>query len=531
MTNGFYKTHAARIFLCLWLIVWLCGSISAGITDKDFFTYAELETLYAQENLSPDLREKLDYLLTTPIVDNSFPNDQPPRFLQSPKLGEFLRVAEWNIERGLGFEAIAAIFEGGEFFAKMLDARGLSADSKERAEIMEEARKLRETDVIVLNEVDFGMKRTDYRRVAAELAARLKMNYAFGVNFVELSPVELSRNLKGETEQEKELTELIRVDPNRYKGLQGIAILSRFPLENVRLIPFKTKPYDWYRSEKNGASLLEKGKQQIADKIFLEKTLREVRRGGRAMLLADIVDAKFPSGRVTIAATHLENRTKSKNRVKQIEELLAVIKPINNPVVVAGDMNTSSADLTPTSLKRELAKRYGSPGFWIKQGVSWMLGFGLVESTVLDGLTFWRTQADPTVRNIPILMPNSEHKFFSTLKKFRFADGGAFDFRGDKEHSVNDKKRTLANSNERGTKGFVTTFQVTRPIKFIGKYKLDWIFVKPAALKNPVARRGSFRFAPHFGQTLTEVNEITEDRVSDHRPIIVDLPLNEPLIK
>jgi hypothetical protein len=147
---------------------------------------------------------------------------------------------------------------------------------------------------------------------------------------------------------------------------------------------------------------------------------------------------------------------------------------------------------------------------------------------VLDGLTFWRKQSDPTVRHIPFLMPNSERKFFSTLEDFRFADGGAFDFRGDEERSYNKKNKTLANSNERGGKGFVNTYQVNRPIKFIGKYKLDWIFVKPADLKKPTDRNGSYRFAPHFGRTFAEVNEVVEDRISDHRPMIVDLPLAEP---
>jgi hypothetical protein len=109
-----------------------------------------------------------------------------------------------------------------------------------------------------------------------------------------------------------------------------------------------------------------------------------------------------------------------------------------------------------------------------------MLGFGLIEDTVIDGLTFWRTQSDPTVRHVPLLMPNSERAFFSALETFRFNDGGAFDFRGDGQRSYNNKHKTLANSNERGGKGFVNTYQVTRPIKFVGKYKLDWIFVKPA---------------------------------------------------
>jgi endonuclease/exonuclease/phosphatase family metal-dependent hydrolase len=49
---------------------------------------------------------------------------------------------------------------------------------------------------------------------------------------------------------------------------------------------------------------------------------------------------RFPNGRVTIAATHLENRTKSINRLKQLEELLDTVKDIRHPVILAGDMNT-----------------------------------------------------------------------------------------------------------------------------------------------------------------------------------------------
>jgi hypothetical protein len=37
------------------------------------------------------------------------------------------------------------------------------------------------------------MRRTDYHDIAAELAARLGMNYTFGVRFVELSAVWLSQ--------------------------------------------------------------------------------------------------------------------------------------------------------------------------------------------------------------------------------------------------------------------------------------------------------------------------------------------------
>ncbi|HZH33770.1 MAG TPA: hypothetical protein VEX64_02960, partial [Pyrinomonadaceae bacterium] len=171
---------------------------------------------------------------------------------------------------------------------------------------------------------------------------------------------------------------------------------------------------------------------------------------------------------------------------------------------------------------------FGSKEFWMKKGISYAIGLGYIEDLLLTGLTFGRKQSNPTVRHIPFFLPNAERKFFTTIKDFRFDDGGAFDFRGNPERSAGNKSNMLANSNERGNKGFITTYQVNRPVLFIGKYKLDWLFVKPAKLSNPTNSSESFRFAPHFGRTLTAVNEMIEDRISDHRPMIVDLPLEEP---
>ncbi len=493
-------------------------------------SYEELTTLYDKKELPEPLENKLNRLLTTPFVDNSYASNKSIKLETSPELGEHLRVALWNIERGLEYEAIEAAFSDMEKFITLLDETKFPKGSKKRSNILEQVEALQKADVIILNEVDWGMKRSDYRNVTADLAKSLKMNYAFGVQFVELSAVNLSREKKSEKAEENEALEIIRVKPERYKGLHGVAILSRFPLENVRLVPFEHQPYNWYESEKDGPSILEQGKRKITEEVFLEKTLREVRRGGRTTLYADIVDERFPEGRVTIVGTHLENRTKSKGRVKQLEEILGDIKDIKNPVILAGDMNTSGKDLRPTSIQRELAKRFGSTKFWLKKGISYALGFGLVEDIFIGGITFGRTQGDPTVRHIPFFSPNPARKFFNRLEDFRFSDGNSFDFRGDKLRSSNGRDSDFANSNQRAEKGFETTYQVKRPIGFIGKYKLDWFFVKPYKLNEPDEDDEPYRFAPHFGRTLQDVNEAIEDRLSDHRPLLIDLPLQEPRI-
>jgi hypothetical protein len=224
-------------------------------------------------------------------------------------------------------------------------------------------------------------------------------------------------------------------------------------------------------------------------------------------------------------ATHLESKTKPTNRVKQLEELLATIKDIKNPVVVAGDMNTSTRDATPTSIQREIKKRFGSKKFWIEQGVKFLTGLSWPRALMLGGLNEYRKQADPTVRSIQFVATNPEAKFFETLKNFRFGDGGSFDFRGEAGRSIGARTSPLANSNQRGAKGFITTFEVARTIGFVGKFKLDWIFVKPPALKSPYDENKPYDFAPHFGRTLKELNHSIEDRISDHDPLIVDLLL------
>ena len=98
------------------------------------------------------------------------------------------------------------------------------------------------------------------------------------------------------------------------------------------------------------------------------------------------------------------------------------------------------------------------------------------------------------------------------------------DFRGDAALSVLGRSGTLGNSNERGNKGFMTTFALPRTLGIVGKYRLDWIFVK-AYLNDDPASPDSYRFSPHFARTMNEANEVFADFLSDHAAISVDLPI------
>lgn len=502
----------------------------ARLTEPEVFNYEELITLYKQKTPPEALRGKLNRLLTTPFVSNeASARGVRPVLPETAQLGKILRITQWNIERGLEYAAVERALTDPIGFSELLDSEKYPQGSKDLELIMEQVTQLTESDVIVLNEVDWGMKRTGYRNVVADLAAALKMNFAYGVQFVEVDPIALGiERFEGlPVEDQSELVKETRVDPDRYRGLNGTAILSRFPLENVRLRPFEHQAYDWYSQELTSVHPLEKGKRKAAKLVFQEIVRREVRRGGRMMLLAEIADPGIPGGRATIVATHLEDRTKPEGRRKQLQELLSQIKDISNPVILAGDMNTSTQDSTPTSLAREVKKRLGSKSFWLMQGIKFLAGLKFPD-LVLGGLNVYRKQADPTVRSVPLVAPNAEARFFEELKKFRFLDGSAFDFRGGPGRSVDGNAGSLSNSNQRGGKGFITTYEMTRTIAFVGKFKLDWIFVKPPGLTEPNAKQQSHRFAPHFGRTLKSLNDGFFDGISDHDPIMIDLPLEEP---
>jgi endonuclease/exonuclease/phosphatase family metal-dependent hydrolase len=440
-----------------------------------------------------------------------------------------VRVVQWNIERGIEYDAIRAALTGSNQFARLIDSSAHPRGSSNRKTILQQVALLKQADVIVLNEVDWGMKRTDYRNVAADLAAALRMNYAYGVEFVEVDPIALGTEEFEEVsaEDRAKLKAQIAVDKSRYRGLHGSAILSRFPLENVRLQPFAQQPHDWYKAERESVRPLEAGKRKAGEVVFREKVQREIRRGGRMMLTAEITDERIPGGRMTIVATHLEDKTKPDGRRKQLEELLERISAVTETVVVAGDMNTSTHDGTPLSIERALKNRLGSKSFWAKQALGILTGVRL-PTLLLTGMNTYRTQADPTVKSIPLVASNPEAEFFEKLKDFRFADGNSFDFRGERERSIGGKDDPLANSNERGDKGFITTFEVERTIAFVGKFKLDWVFVKPPSLTEPYSKDAPHKFAPHFGRTLKLLNEAPKDRISDHAPIMVDLPIAEP---
>jgi len=507
-------------------------------SEPKLISYEELVQLSVNQELPRELSERLHVLTTTPFINNeAYYDGAKPRPLEVERIGPSLRVAFWNIERGLELDYIELFLKDKDrFMARVAEERKHAKQAGKRVrnvdleKIPQDIETLKAADVWILNEVDWGVKRTQYREVVRELGETLNMNWAYGVEFLEIDPKQLGIDTFDDSEPEadrQQLLEEFKVDKDRVRALHGNAVLSRYPIHAARVVPF-TVGYDWFKEGK--IRPLEKGKRKAAILIG-EDLQRELRRGQRMTLYVDLDVPDAPGNRVTIASTHLENRTKPKVRRQQMEELLKEVQNTPNPVIVAGDLNTSGSDSTPTSIENMLYKRYGSLDFWTTKGIQWTTGVGMIYSGTKAALKLSGIQyrIDPTSANIPGLSANLERGLFAKVERFRFADSTAFDFRGVPERTVNGRSGTLGDSNERGSKGFAPSF-VTELIwgkVRVAKFKLDWVFVK-SNLDDPRDAKGSYLFAPHFARTLSDLNNCLPEPISDHSPMTVDLPFHEP---
>jgi len=214
----------------------------------------------------------------------------------------------------------------------------------------------------------------------------------------------------------------------------------------------------------------------------------------------------------------------------QMREILDEIKSIKNPVIMLGDFNAAPTDISPTSVTRTVKRTIKNPTTWFGVAVNYVSPYGLAINTTRGVTNVTKNFNDPFAKDISVIAPNPLFDMFDMIRQFRFSDGKTFDFRGDPERSRGHKDKLLANSNQRGRKGFKTSFSVRRALGIVGKFRLDWVFVK-SLLTSPEDRDGPYRLAPHFGETLEEMNTSFKEPLSDHHPSIVDLPLEEPKIK
>jgi endonuclease/exonuclease/phosphatase family metal-dependent hydrolase len=200
------------------------------------------------------------------IVENFAPN----QWLCWPRSS--VRVVDWNIDRG----------------SKLSEIIDFLSDSK--------------ADVFLLQEVDINAYRTHRLNIAQEIARKLRLNYVFGREFVELS--------QGS-----------KTSP----AYHGQATLSRWRISNCRIIRFERQSDFW------------------KPRWFKPKlqTLQE-RLGGRIALVSEIDIQRLP---VMTYNLHLESRSDDDLRLAQLNEVLqhATTHDPARLLILAGDLNLDAS--------------------------------------------------------------------------------------------------------------------------------------------------------------------------------------------
>lgn len=221
------------------------------------------------QKIRPTVERILNAIVQENFADEAAAAGENPKAVNP----DFVSAVAWNIERGNVFEGI-------------LDA-------------LKNHPRLKEKDVYLLTELDYGMARSKNRFVARELARELKLNYAFAPVYIALQ--------KGsgiEAEAEGENT----------KSIHGLAVFSRYPLKNVQAVA------------------LPNGKDKMHGK---EKRLGHLR--------ALVAEVGHPAGRFRAVTVHLDVHCSRKHRQRQMKIILDHLEKLPPlPTVIGGDFNTTT---------------------------------------------------------------------------------------------------------------------------------------------------------------------------------------------
>lgn len=162
---------------------------------------------------------------------------------------------------------------------------------------------LKQAHVIILNEMDIGMARSDQQHTTRQMAYFLGMNYAWGLEFIELTIGD-----KGDRENTPEGL------PN-FDGLHGNAILSRCAIYDA--VIYRNQVGDYFSD----------------DKKKLNTHGLEKRLGGRMIMLGRIV---VDNVTVVVGSVHKLGENGQDSYGTEITEYIGTSK-----AVIAGDQHTS----------------------------------------------------------------------------------------------------------------------------------------------------------------------------------------------
>ncbi|AFL54687.1 endonuclease/exonuclease/phosphatase family metal-dependent hydrolase [Sinorhizobium fredii] len=170
----------------------------------------------------------------------------------------------------------------------------------------ESAEHLRTTGaaLVLLSEMDNGMARTGQRHTTTEVAAALSMQYAYGVEYIEVG-------LGSDTERE-----FCKDDFNE-KGFHGNALMASVQIQRPFLLRL------W------------------GERLWFMDGSDQPRLGERIALGA-MIDTE--AGPFVAVSTHLESQTTAAHRERQVKELIDRLDAAfpGLPILIGGDLNTGN---------------------------------------------------------------------------------------------------------------------------------------------------------------------------------------------
>jgi endonuclease/exonuclease/phosphatase family metal-dependent hydrolase len=227
----------------------------------EFDSIEETEKSEVYQRIKPEVERILNTVVQEDFAQKVFEKSR------------IVRALAWNVERGNRFDGI-------------VDA-------------LKNHPQLKEKDLLLLTELDYGMARSNNRFVARDLAKELNLNYAFAPVYIALQKGSGIESL---------------VAGENTKSLHGLAMFSKYPMRNAHAVA------------------LPNGKDKMLGK--------EKRLGYLRALVADI---EHPAGVFRAVTIHLDAHSSRKHRHLQMKIVLDHLETLPVlPTIIGGDWNTTT---------------------------------------------------------------------------------------------------------------------------------------------------------------------------------------------
>lgn len=238
-----------------------------------FDSTADLERSELWEKIGPAAERVLDaVVLSEPPALAGDQSVKRNRAAAHAAGSDKIRALAWNLERGIKYEGIADTLKNDE--------------------------RLKDRDVLLLAELDYGMARSGNRFVAKDLAEELGLNWAFAPVYI---PLQKGSGVESEMPGENTAS------------IHGLAMMSPWPINEVHAVPIPN------------------GKDKMQGK--------EKRLGRLRALIANI---EHPSGTFRAVSIHLDAHCSRAHRAMQMRIILDHLDTLSPmPTLIGGDWNST----------------------------------------------------------------------------------------------------------------------------------------------------------------------------------------------